>query len=215
MTDVSGFPFLADASGQRVALSAELRRRRAGPFSLAQIRAAAAACDWINRFNGRLRASVSVASHSIRVGRIARAILPAAEPYGLAHDLHEAWTGDETTPAEKDMAAWLEQPAYRDARRAQKAFLDSLIFPALGLEWPMPPAIAAATAEADFLAFVAEFRDLGPDTPRDTRITPQIVERANKLYPERIQSIPLGANEDRFWRALCANCPALPQPHAA
>lgn len=215
MTDVSGFPFLADASGQRVALSAELRRRRAGPFSLAQIRAAVKALDGINRYNGRLGAVISVASHSIRVGRIARAILPAAEPYGLAHDLHEAWIGDEPAPAEKDMADWLEQPGYRDARAAQKAFLDSLIFPALGLEWPMPPAIAEATREADFLAFVAEMRELGPDTPRNPRITPQAIERANKLYPDRIRSIPLYDTEDRFWRALCANCPALPQPHAA
>lgn len=213
--DVSALPFLADAAGLRVALSAELRARRAGPFSFAQIRAAAAALDWINRYNGRLRACVSVASHSIRVGKIARAILPAAEPYGLAHDLHEAWTGDETRPAEQDMAAWLEMPAYRQARAAQKAFLDGLIFPALGLDWPMPPPIADAVREADFLAFVAECRDLGPDTPRPQGITTDAMERANKLSPERIRSIPLGDSEDRFWRALCANCPALPQPRAA
>jgi hypothetical protein len=213
--DVSAYPFLADASGLRVALSAELRQRRAGPFSLAQIRAAAQTCDWIIRFNGRLRASITVASHSIRVGKIARAILPEAEPYGLAHDLHEAWTGDETTPSEKDMAAWLEMPEYRRARAAQKAFLDGLIFPALGLDWPMAPAIADAVREADFLAFAVEFRQFGPDQPRDPRLTPDVMERANKLYPQPVRSIPPGASEDRFWRALCANCPALPQPRAA
>jgi len=213
--DVSAYPFLADAAGLRVALSAELRDRRAGPFSFAQIRAAVKSVDGINRYNGRLGAVISVASHSIRVGKIARAILPAAEPYGLAHDLHEAWIGDETTPAEKDMAAWLGLPEYRPARAAQKAFLDGLIFPALGLDWPMPPPIADAVREADFLAFVAEFRELGPETPRDPRLTPDVMERANKLYPHPIRSIPLYASEDRFWRALCANCPALPQNHAA
>jgi hypothetical protein len=209
-TRVDDWPWLADASGQRVALTAELRARQAGPFSLAQIRAAAITLDYANRFGGRLHTVWSVARHSLLVARLARALHPEAESYGLAHDMHEAWIGDETTPAAIDFARWMGSSAYRDARTAQKSYLDSLIFPALGLQWPAPPAIHAAVSRADWLAYVVERRDFLAAGPRDARVTAIDLETANRLHPERLAPAPLGATIDRFWRALCVACPGLP-----
>lgn len=213
--DVTNWPWLADASGQRVALSAELRARRAGPFALDQLRAAARTLDNANRYGGRLDCVWTIARHSLLVARLARLLNVDAEAHGLAHDLHEAWIGDETTPAARDFALWMGSTAYLDARNAQKSFLDSLIFPGLGLEWPMPAAIHRAVKRADWLAYVLERRDFLANAPADARVTRTDIEQANALHPQRLTPAPCGASLDLYWRALCRTCPALPRPDAA
>ena len=213
--NVPDWPWLADASGQRIALTAELRARRAGPFSLAQIRSAAITLGGINRYTGRQHVYWPDDAHSLLVGRIARALLPEAEPYGLAHELHEAWLSDMTTPYVTDLALWMGTSAVEQAIKAQKSFLDSLIFPALGLQWPMPAAIADAVKRADLYALDAERRDFFPETPRWAHESPLLRTTVNRLVPERLKPVGAYSQTDRFWRALCAACPGLPRPEAA
>jgi hypothetical protein len=82
----------------------------------------------------------------------------------LLHDGHEYLIGDISTPVQNALAIICRDPdALRDAFRAQKARLDAAIYPAAGIDWPLPPETAAVVHEYDARMCRTE---------RDTRMAP-------------------------------------------
>jgi hypothetical protein len=172
----------------------------------------------IPRFGGHTRnGPYSVAQHCIEG---AHAILrdtgdALAAAAFLIHDAHEAYMGDITTPVQKALAAhaarqWPVPGASRaaaravsDAFRALKWALDGAIYPAAGLPWPLPPAIATVVKSYDARMMVTE---------RDARLDPP-------PYPwtrdaERVQGVDVlsmreGTVAALYWAACCEMLPAL------
>lgn len=110
----------------------------------------------ICRFTGALRVDCppySVAEHLVWcAGKVSQ----AARPYALLHDAHEAYIGDMSSP----LKALLRDVGGNDAYAAIADRLDAVIYPAFGLEWPMPISIKNEVKAADLLALATERRDL-------------------------------------------------------
>lgn len=113
----------------------------------------------INRFAGGTHDFFSVAQHSVIVAE-ALADWPLAALYGLLHDAHEAWMGDMPTTVAAAINASLRHPGSFDPIALLKRRCDEVIFPALGLDWPMPLPIAARVTDMDARAFLTEERDV-------------------------------------------------------
>lgn len=133
----------------------------------------------LNRFSGHA-GSYSVAQHSALV---AEQLPPEWKLYGLLHDAHEATIGDITTPVSRalqilgDGCEGYPGRVHR-AIRQLKDGVDAAIYPAAGLDWPIPQTIEEAVHIADKRAFVTEVRDL--------------LGRSNKsLGPEYERLVPL------------------------
>ena len=110
------------------------------------------------RFNGHTQYFYSVAQHSCFVMEL----LPlAAQPYGLLHDAHEAYTGDLTTP----MRNWLTMKAGYDLWKTLTEDIEKTIHETFGLTWPPHPTLAKLVEEADRVALATERRDVMADGP--------------------------------------------------
>lgn len=145
----------------------------------------------LNRFGGAAGV-ISVAQHSVFVACLLPNT-PQLRAYGLLHDAHEYPMGDITTPAQRALAHYGMDP---NAIRQMKDALDRAIFDAAGLDWPMPPQIAAAVHAADQQALVTEKRDLLVPAPKPwgfEHVTPA---------PVRIVRWPAQIAEAMFLRAL-------------
>lgn len=104
------------------------------------------------RFNGHTVDFYSVAQHSCLVMDL---VPPAAKPYALLHDAHEAYVGDLVQPVKNGLSAqarfeWDEMVAR----------IDAAIHTAFGLDWPVHPNIARLVHEADLVALATERRDI-------------------------------------------------------
>lgn len=122
------------------------------------------------RFAGATRNLVfSVAQHCDLVGRIAEGLarkrltcdeqIRRAALAGHIHDAHEFVTRDIPTPT-KEMLARL---AGSDVVRQLQAHVDAALYPAAGLPFPLPAALATIVSEADAIACATEKRDLMAD----------------------------------------------------
>lgn len=126
------------------------------------------------RFGGHTRnGTYSVAQHCIEgaaaIVRDGHPLLAAAA--FLIHDAHEAYIGDVTTPVQRALAHHADQAfpyayhgAVERAFTSLKSALDSAIYPAAGLPWPLPPHIAAVVKSYDIRMMVTE-RDERLDPP--------------------------------------------------
>ena len=119
----------------------------------------------INRFAGGTKLFYSVAQHCVIVAE-AMADDPRAAIYGLLHDAHEAWTSD----IPSTVKAEINRLAQRDVMPIIEGCCDAVIFPALGLDWPMPLPIAARVRDMDGRAFLTEDRDVA--LPLVVRVSP-------------------------------------------
>lgn len=116
----------------------------------------------ICRFTGHLRPTCppySVAQHLVWC---TRRVSPAAKPYALLHDAHESYIGDMSSPLKALLCHSFGDNGY--ALMADR--LDSVIYPAFGLEWPIPPSIRDEVKAVDLLALATERRDLMEPTDR-------------------------------------------------
>lgn len=113
----------------------------------------------INRFAGGTRSFFSVAQHALIVAE-SLADDPLTALYGLNHDDHEAWMSDIPATVAAEISAPTRAALGFDPVEALKLRCDSFIFPALGLDWPMPMHVAARVRDADARAFLTEARDV-------------------------------------------------------
>jgi hypothetical protein len=135
----------------------------------------------IHRFDGAADPAVSVALHTLICLSHSGA---AVAPYMLAHDMHEAFTGDISTPVGNALAALVTQAArltvgvpaaslFWVALDTAKDRFDRAIWAAAGLA---PPDSATRTeiARIDALALALERRDCmaAPDIPWDRPVAP-------------------------------------------
>ena len=134
----------------------------------------AEALGQINRFSGHCRRPMSVACHTLAVADIVADIDPAAVPWALLHDAHEAYLGDITTPAAAAIGLVLREAMLGEAAAAApdrfakviadlKRRHDDAILIASGL--PVHAGYPDATvrgvvAHADAVALMWERRDL-------------------------------------------------------
>lgn len=110
----------------------------------------------LNRWCGATHLPYSVAQHSEILAREVRKRGDAlAALYALFHDAHEAVIGDVTRPCESAIEA--ECPGVLDRIRSR---IDAALYPALGLDFPVPPATAALIARVHDELAAAEMRDL-------------------------------------------------------
>lgn len=110
----------------------------------------------ICRFTGGLRHDsepYSVAEHLIWCANLAS---DPAKPYALLHDAHEAYIGDMSSPLKALLRDHSNGIGY--AEIANK--LDSVIYPAFGLQWPVPTRIKDEVKAIDMMALATERRDL-------------------------------------------------------
>jgi len=96
----------------------------------------------------------SVAQHSVLVADL---LHPSVAIYGLLHDCHEAYFGDDATPKKRalqsvfpDAARWLEE---------RKAAWDAVIWQAAGVPTP-DAATLRAVHDADYMALAIEHKCL-------------------------------------------------------
>lgn len=110
----------------------------------------------INRWNGAPHLPYTVAQHAALVAQRMRDLHgPLAARAGLHHDDHEIFLSDIPFPTEaliEDVA-----PGYIFRTRAA---LDAVLFPLLGLQYPIPDDLAAALARAHDEVVATEMRDL-------------------------------------------------------
>lgn len=150
----------------------------------------------INRFNGATAgAPYSVAQHCVLVteilfcaasgGRFSASALvwdrTQAELllYGLLHDAHEAYIGDQISPVFRAIDAIMPKAAMTWCRLA--AGIDRAVFAAAGLEPGMPAALYNAVRQADLIALATERRDVMPDGPWDV---PLPAPHSTRIVPE-------------------------------
>jgi hypothetical protein len=112
---------------------------------------------YINRYNGATEGRpLSLLAHSLLVCDLCED--PAAKPYALLHDAHEAYLGDITQP---QIALYEEKlPGFELMLKRLKADYDKLIFEAFNLPLGIRFTIKRDVAEADARALQLEVRDL-------------------------------------------------------
>lgn len=124
----------------------------------------ATALSLICRFNGALRGLhlfYSVAQHSALVADL---LPPDLAVYGLLHDAHEAYFGDDITPKKRLLERFA--PVEACALDLFKEQWDYAIWAAAGVD-PPTPGIHILVKNADLVAASTERRDLmsAPETP--------------------------------------------------
>lgn len=132
----------------------------------------ATALSRIPRFLGHTNGSeiLSVAQHCVEG---ALAIERDGHPPGTAaafllHDAHEAYTGDITAPVQKALGRYMFDMTggmcgmypgtIRGVIAEMQNRIDSAIYQAAGLEWPIPAAVVAVVTEYDARMCVTEAR---------------------------------------------------------
>lgn len=146
----------------------------------------------INRYCGAARPDVSVALHSLIVDDIVAAMFPAARPWGILHDFHEARLTDITTPV-KDAMSEIEfelngaNGVVEGAIHMLKWRHDLVIWAAAGLDRPCAE-IAKQIKIADRIALKVERKYHLPHPPEpwatDLDGTPDFDGYHLETYPE-------------------------------
>ncbi|MBI1243789.1 MAG: hypothetical protein GC202_02195 [Alphaproteobacteria bacterium] len=162
------------------------------------------------RYNNHRRSPWDVGQHSLLADHLASIPAlcpePAARPYVLLHDAHEAYIGDQTTPQQvafdlelRALYPALPADAFRQARHALAGRWDAAIHKRFGLEWPAPAEFSRIVARIDRFALVVEVRD-GFETPADFGVSRDEIEAANRLHPAALRPVPSMVTIDRLWR---------------
>ncbi len=170
----------------------------------------------INRFTGCASPSVSVAFHTLLVADLVDEPL---KPYALLHDMHEARTGDISTPAAQALGE-IACELYEDSSEARyvkdvieelKGRHDGVILSAAGL----PPPTLEQKAEikiADLRALLTERRDFMSRPPKPWHESIEALEPAPNTYRDghfgqtpSIVALNLFRTCERYF-------PALPAP---
>lgn len=177
------------------------------------LRALVHALACTNRYTGHAFAPYSVAQHSLLVA----SLLPARlQRHGLAHDLHEALIGDDSSPKKVALRILEGQPSggigSHDVLSRLEGPIVAAIHQALGLSWPLATADAELLKRADLTALAMEMRDLFPEGSADLSGLPP-------PRPERVKPWPWAKAEERFlarWQQLTdAEAARAPAPIAA
>lgn len=152
----------------------------------------------LNRYTGHARMPISVAQHSVFVSKLLDLDTQTAM-YGLLHDVHETVVSDVNWPMKKSMP-----PAVRDWYEHIAARADEALFKVFGVEWPVPPDIAALIKKADWVASATEKRDamwpcdrewdMLPCGPHYSTLVPMKAEDAKDLFLRRFRE--LGGKKD-------------------
>ncbi len=116
----------------------------------------------ITRFTGHPLERYSVAEHCCWV---ARQLRREWQLYGLIHDAHEGLVGDPSSPFKR--ALEIIDPRATAAIQELQDRQDRVLYPALGLEWPIPAEIKAAVKRADLVMLATERRDVMPEPSHD------------------------------------------------
>lgn len=112
-----------------------------------------------NRYAGQPPSTWSVRQHSFLVCDIAEKLLPGAGPWGLYHDLHEAYFGDVINPLMRFMG-----PEFTAKLEALRHRFDVAIWRATGLD--PNDEVRRVVKTADRIAYEVEWRsfaELWPD----------------------------------------------------
>lgn len=144
----------------------------------------------LNRYNGAARRPISVAEHSLLCADIAHdAGLPvAAQMACLVHDLHEAITGDCTSPIKAmlgDYWAGFESTHARELRQA------------LGLRTAFV-SHRREVRQIDLIALATERRDLLPYTPGESEPWPLLDTPGREVKPHST-SLTIFWREQLHW----------------
>lgn len=167
----------------------------------------ARALSLVNRFTGHTFEPVSVAHHLIAGAQM---VDPAAVPWWLLHDAHEAYIGDLSSPMKRALGdqAVKRGIVYREALDAVFSGLeravDRAIHEAAGL--PLPDeAQRAAVKAADRMALLTERRDFLPPTR-----WPWVEDEAGvQPYPVEFPVRPPEENAERLLALFRQHLPAL------
>ena len=128
------------------------------------------------RFNGHTTQFYSVAQHSVLVADM---LPPEARPYGLVHDGHEAFIGDNTRPMKEALARLGAGSALEVLAEAA----DRAIFAAAGLAHPMPRPVAELVKRADLRLLATERRDVMADPRRSWATLPDPLTKPITPWP--------------------------------
>jgi 5'-deoxynucleotidase YfbR-like HD superfamily hydrolase len=143
--------FVTTRSGRAVSLSSP------DPASI-DIRDIACSLSRLNRFSGATFLPVNVADHSLNVVRFMamKKAPPEMLMLGLLHDAHEAYIGDITSPARREIAVLCG----RDIVQEMADRLDEAILKAFKVWHCCSLGALAWVRTADAAVFAAEWRDL-------------------------------------------------------
>lgn len=127
------------------------------------------------RFGGACYITYTVAQHLVLGSDLCS---DAARPYFLAHDAHEGFSGDDTTPKKKAFPLVIHEMLGGDkAQPSEVTFFKQLVRRAFdefesrcmravhlaaGLEWPVPPAIATEVKRIDRVMLLTEWKAIMP-----------------------------------------------------
>ena len=131
------------------------------------------ALSQIVRYTGHCQGRYTVLQHSCHVAQIVETKEDRWQ--GLLHDAPEAYYGDDSSPKKE----WLDVLFHGEYSKALRR-IDDVVFQALGVPWPMTPAVQyadlkmCATEFKDFMAGEVD-RD-GPSVERKELPTPLDVE---------------------------------------
>lgn len=172
-----------------------------------------------NRFNGATPGvTYSVAQHLVhcadQIHHIDEVCFPHAAAYALAHDFHEAYLKDDTTPKKRALDAvpldsfGKAAPAILEAFAALTERFDATIHKAAGLVWPPPDGIPELVKAIDRAMLVTEWLQLRKGhrlppgyedvTPLKIEIQPMPWETAKEELLIRMESLlPVFGKEPR------------------
>jgi 5'-deoxynucleotidase YfbR-like HD superfamily hydrolase len=134
------------------------------------------------RFGGAVRETYTVAQHCVLGARLCSQV---AKPYFIAHDAHEAFAGDDTTPkkrafplvihemlggrAEADQLVMFKMMVRNAFDEFEKRHMKA-VHEAAGLAWPVPRDIEREVKFVDRVMLLTEWRALMPgDVPEAYR----------------------------------------------
>lgn len=156
--------WILDADGQRYDLAG-----MGALTSTPSLTAMAHACSQIVRFTGHTSRPYSVAEHQLLCADIAHALglPPAAQLACLVHDLHEAYTGDASSPVKWALGAAWANFEHPQAHRVRRHLGLSTAFVVHRTNVKAVDLIALATERRDLMAWQPGASDPWPilDTP--------------------------------------------------
>lgn len=146
------------------------------------------------RYGGAVRETYTVAQHSVLGARLCST---AAKPYFIAHDAHEAFAGDDTTPKKKALPLVIFEMLGGKAEPERVSFLQNMVRDAFeefesrhmeavhraaGLQWPVPPEVEREVKYIDRVMLLTEWRELMPgDVPEAYRLLGDVTVKPHEM----------------------------------
>ena len=170
------------------------------------------------RFGGACAVTYTVAQHLVLGADLCSA---AAKPYFLAHDAHEGFAGDDTTPKKRAFPIVIHEMLGGDrAQPTEVTFFKQLVRKAFdefetrcmravhlaaGLEWPVPPIIEAEVKHVDRVMLLTEWKALMPGkVPEPYRFL-----NGEEIKPKSTREVPIGQwtfeNAKRLFLIACVD----------